>query len=126
MDYEQKYKEALRKASKIHRDDEPEMQRYMEVLFPELKEPNDESIRKSLIKHFREYESCTFDGLTSAEVLRWLEKQCKKDVRQESLEDLLVADDIYQMAMNDAMVAEAKNKVINALQELLVSKILWN
>lgn len=28
------------------------------------------------------------------------------------------------MAMNDAMVDEAKNKAINALQELSVSKIL--
>lgn len=59
--------------------------------------------------------------------LTWLEKQKaedSEDVRKKYLDELLVADDIYQMAMNDAMVAEAKSKAVNALSKLEISKLL--
>jgi len=56
----------------------------------------------------------------------WLEKQGEKgtDPRYEYLEELLAADDIYQMAVNDDMVQEAKTKVINALSKLEICKLL--
>lgn len=55
-----------------------------------------------------------------------IEKQGEQesDPREENLEELLAADDIYQMAMNDDMVQEAKTKAINALSELQIGKLL--
>ena len=91
-------------------------------LFPELKESEDERIRKEFCKDIWTF----IPNEKAHKYITWLEKQGKKerDARYKYLEELLEADTIYQMAMNDAMVAEAKNKAINALQELSVSKLL--
>jgi len=67
---------------------------------------------------------CSNIFISHIDYANWLEKQGEKDVRQKFLEDLLVADDIYQMSMNEAMVEEARTKAINALSELEISKLL--
>lgn len=58
--------------------------------------------------------------------IAWFEKQYEKefDPRYKCLEDLLTADDIHQMSMNEAMVEEAKSKAVNALSKLGISKLL--
>lgn len=48
MDYEKTYKEALSRAREIHRN-EDEKRRDMEWLFPEIKESEDERIKKEII-----------------------------------------------------------------------------
>lgn len=81
--YEKKYKEALRKATKIHRDDNEEIKHYMEVLFPELAESKDERIREKLIENFKwfcgDYPNTTKwgkdDDMLVKDILIWLEKQ---------------------------------------------------
>ena len=72
MDYEKKYKEALKRAKdmmsyrEVRRED-------MEYLFPELKESEDERVRKSIIAIINNYvdNSNTF----KPQMIAWLEKQ---------------------------------------------------
>lgn len=47
-----------------------------------------------------------------------------KDIRQKYLEELLIADDIYQMSMNTNMVAGAKEKAINAISKMCIGELL--
>ena len=71
MNYEKKYKEALNKAKdmlsykEVRRED-------MEFLFPELKEDEDERIRKELIGFLRNIPNSNY---TCEEMAHWLEKQ---------------------------------------------------
>lgn len=81
MDYEKKYKEALKRAEKaleVLGTDKCEGARQIFSLFLELKESEDERIRKGLVKAV----SGTFEGtklfdtdVTREEALAWLEKQ---------------------------------------------------
>jgi hypothetical protein len=50
----------------------------LETLIPELKESEDEKIRKALIDGFKDYKGWDeewFDGITVREAIAWLEKQ---------------------------------------------------
>ena len=136
-------------------------------LFPELKESEDERIRKALLNDFKNNCSEYFcAGINRDMVIAWLEKQShdgkkwiyedvyikekeqliqdgidevlenpqkyglekqaeqKSDPRYSIIAKLIEADDIYQMSVNDAMVEEAKNKAIEALSNLEISKLL--
>lgn len=79
--FEKKYKDVLRKASKIHRDDNGEIKHYMEVLFPELAESEDDRIRKELLSVYKDSadyigeDSEWRNGITYKHILTWLEKQ---------------------------------------------------
>lgn len=76
MDYEKAYKNALAHAREIHRN-ECEKRRDMEWLFPELKESEDERIRKGLINYFNHHKNGIniFYGIKGDDILAWLEKQ---------------------------------------------------
>ena len=98
-------------------------------VIPELSESKDniENRLINAIKSSAQLENCLQKhGFKIKEILNWLEKQIerKSDVRYRYLEELLVADDIYQMAMNDAMVKEAKDKATSAISKLCVSELL--
>lgn len=80
----QRYEEALERAKKWYNapnvDKIPTYgNRVIEEMFPELKESKDERIRKELISFFTERakytEDSTFNGLSSKEIIAWLEKQ---------------------------------------------------
>ena len=124
------YDKALERAKNLHQFSSNRTEiKHMEEIFPELKESEDESVREALIALVKCNERNGYtllNNVPTSSMLAWLEKQDKqkKDVRLESLEKLLEADSIYQMAITDEMVEEAKNKAIKALQELAVSKLL--
>lgn len=128
MDYEKKYKEALKRAriwqNHLYDTNDKDYANELNYIFPELAESGDEKIRKQILSFLKEFEYDHYRNLDFSAWIAWLEKQGEKDVRQKFLEDLLVADDIYQMSMNEAMVEEARTKVINALSELEISKLL--
>lgn len=134
MDYEKKYNELANKIKKAYLYAQTDSTKaVLEDILPELNESEDEKIRKVVIYYFKNYkkqeEECgisTFYGIPTDDILDWLEKQGTKEVdpRYENLEKLLVADNIYQMSMNETMVEEAKSKAINALSELEISKLL--
>ena len=135
MDNEQKYREALERAKSFYDNEKTRVGLTpidLEYIFPELKEVNDEQSERWVLEYLH-------DGLRKSDeqfknqfkcAIAWLERQVKKDVRYKQdvrykhLEELLAADDIYQMSMNQDMVEEAKTKAINALSKLCISELL--
>lgn len=88
-DYKKKYKEALGRAKSIinvNPSRQNEITNIMFNVFPELKESEDEVIRKVLIDYFNRYkeqEECgvkTFYGIPTDNILAWLEKQGERKV----------------------------------------------
>jgi len=78
MNYEQKYKEALERMKSWVRGEHPdcfsEAQKAAEFIFPELKEGEDERIRKAIIAYISHDQHC---GVSNADMIAWLEKQGK-------------------------------------------------
>lgn len=96
-------------------------------MFSELRESEDENIIKKLIhlvKKSHEQGGYALHKWEADKMLDWLEKQTKKDGRYKYLEELLEADTIYQMAMNDAMVEEAKTKAREAISNMEIFELL--
>ena len=80
MDYEKAYKEALERAKKVHKysSDIAEIKR-MEDIFPELKESEDEKIRKAQLDYWRSVGGKEWHGVPVQETIAWLEKQGEKE-----------------------------------------------
>lgn len=79
-DYKQKYEQALERArDSFNYPDFPGFIR-ADVVFPELKESDDERIRKALLNEFIHLQSkgYKFAGLEGEEIITWLEKQGEK------------------------------------------------
>lgn len=121
MDYE-KNKEAIEMVRQMVTDGQVS-QDVAEKCFPELVESEADRIRKDIIAYFKGKKGNAEQPILDSWIA-WLEKQNKRDKRYKHLEELLEADTIYQMAMSDAMVEEAKLKAVNALSKLEVSKLL--
>ena len=82
MNYEQKYKEALERAKKLHNEDcggcVDGCKVCLENIFPELKESEDEKIRKWLIDAIESYHLVSpigYETKMCKKALTWLEKQ---------------------------------------------------
>lgn len=73
MNYEEKYKEALEKAREIYKEDFKAM--WLKNLFPELKENEDEKIRKQILSFLKEFECDHYRNLDFSSWIAWLEKQ---------------------------------------------------
>ena len=72
------YNEALKKAREWYVDAQIDFKKSLEALFPELKESEDERIRKALINGFKDYNGWDeewFDGITVRNAIAWLEKR---------------------------------------------------
>ena len=82
MDYEQKYNAALKIAEEVYHDHRNDNDRdwrdLLTELFPELKEPKEEQIRKKLIKAFGSMVKEQWGGIAIEDILAWLEKQGEK------------------------------------------------
>ena len=94
MDYEKKYKEALERA-KYYREGIPDRklengENILDYIFPELKESEDERIRKALINVFSTHQGYeVFFGASVEDILAWLEKQGEKaNIHQDTEDDL--------------------------------------
>lgn len=109
MDYEKAYKEALERAIVAHKDEDRHIKATLERIFPELKESEDEKIRKEIAEFIYITPFKPRDIKKKERWLTWLEKQGEKDIKYNYLEDLLAFDNIYQMAMNDVTAEEAMN-----------------
>lgn len=94
-------------------------------LLPELKESEDEKIRKGILELVRQSTEI-LDKQNQNKMIAWLEEQGKKmsDPRYSILDKLIEADDIYQMSVNDEMIETAKNKAIDTLSKLEITKLL--
>lgn len=73
------YDEALKKASAAHKDEDRHLKATLERIFPELKEDDDERIRKDLIQWIDEFPGIIWRGHYKNDIIAWLEKQGDKD-----------------------------------------------
>lgn len=80
MDYKEKYKQALEVAKETY-DKQPMYREWLEKMFPELSESEDENgdekIRKAIIEGLREMKSSfhTISSIKIDDAIAWLEKQ---------------------------------------------------
>ena len=85
MNYEQNYKEALDRAKKLKESsDSTAVIDGCEQIFPELKESEDERIRKLIIRHFKEIadrNEQSWKNLDIPYIIAWLEKQGKTNIQ---------------------------------------------
>ena len=90
MDYEKKYKEALEKAKEFYilckKCGAKDTIDFLEDSFSELKESDDEKIRKMIINHLMQ-ERGSLSNDEAAEAIAWLEKQGQQKPVEWSEED---------------------------------------
>ena len=93
MNYEKAYKEALERAKNLRKDaidmGENIRAKQCEIIFPELKESEDERIRKELIQYIKNWKAniqgkaypylWSSDKEECDKLLAWLEKQGKQN-----------------------------------------------
>lgn len=95
MNYKEKYEQSLERARKIHFETEFDYEKgMMEEIFPELKENEDERMRKALKQGFSYYGNSftTFGGIKVEDIIAWLEKQCEKSSWRPSEEQYKALD----------------------------------
>ena len=73
------YDEALKKASAAHKDEDRHLKATLERIFPELKEDDDEKIKKDLIQWVDEFPDTIWRGHYKNDIIAWLEEQGDKD-----------------------------------------------
>jgi len=90
MDYEKKYNEALERAKAYHRNELAGSRKEMtEYIFPELRESEDERIRKAIVSLVYEMKG-TYQSFAKVELdkmVAWLEKQKEQKPAEWSEED---------------------------------------
>lgn len=81
MDYEKKYKEALCWMQSLYDGLHGATKKDAEHYFPELKESDDEKIRKQIISFLKEFECDHYRNLDFSSWIAWLEKKGEQKVR---------------------------------------------
>ena len=134
MDYEKKYNEALDKAKKyLAQDDadiEPGERKIILALFPELRESEDERIRKKLIQLVNKETGWQQEFPSQGQCLDWLEKH--KEPQKHAPSDLQKSFEAGQRSIvdepekyglckpaewNDADMREARNNLISVCRD---------
>lgn len=116
MNYEEKYKEALERAKRLHSEPTGETERIVcEQIFPELAESEDERIRKWCISHFKAAVLVTknnaeYQEYLNNKVIPWLEKQ-KEFVSADF-------DDVWETADCDELTAPLEKYSKDAIKEM--------
>ena len=133
MDYEQKYNEALERAKKWERE-HPHgyvIKDMMEYIFPELRESEDERIRRTLVEYFGPKVQLDFvRGVPIQKIRDWLEKQkeslhisetCKENADSFTDEDERMVKDIRLalLSVDDAFWATHS---LTAKEAIVLSK----
>ena len=93
-----RYHEALEAAVVAHKDEDKHLKATLERIFPELKESEDERIRKTLIELIKCNERSGYNSINNIEtssILAWLEKQGEKKPYEWHSED--------EQNLNDAL-----------------------
>ena len=138
MDYEKAYKEALERAKNLLATSVAYDRFTIERIFPELKESEDERIRKELIFYLGDMPEDTElrNGVTNRDVLAWLEKQesvgeiverCKNSWYNEGkiagMAEGLTDDEKYQQGWHDALEKQGEKKATDKVEPTLEEKV---
>ena len=98
------YDEALEKASAAHKDDDRHLKATLERIFPELKESEDERIKKAIIEFFEsEDDNATYSLVRKKDIIAWLEKQGKEEYALKSFKD----EDVHKFMQYIEKLAKA-------------------
>ena len=102
MDYKEKYGQALEVAKETY-NTQPMYREWLEKMFPEFKESEDEKIREALIRFHKS--TIDIDGIKGADIISWLEKQgkCKIDCHRNHQDAnypkmIMTTDEIWKKA----------------------------
>ena len=134
MSYEQRYKDALDRAKKLKETCRgTAVIGWCEYIFPELKESEDEKIRKDLIKWCEEFPDLIWRGHDKNKVLAWLKKQGEQKPA-DKVEPIVVRDfnsvfsreQVEEIAKRyDEVIAMAK-ECITHIPDEAVNKYMLN
>lgn len=119
MDYKELYEQALERASKLY--GAGTITESLSYVFPELKENEDERIRKTLIRYMASV--IDIDGIKGKDIIAWLEKQesvgeivsrCRtswyNEGKIQGQIEGLTDDEKYQQGWHDALEKQGKQK----------------
>lgn len=113
MDYEKKYKEALERARQFSEKPYLEDSKgIVDYIFPELKESEDEKIRKSLIDMLKNDEKCYLEEIA------WLEKQGEQKPAEWSVVDETMLTNTIIMLKEGASLHFNKKDITKAVDWL--------
>ena len=115
MDYEKVHKAAIELGKKLI-EKNPELSSWVQSVLPELKESEDERIRKGLLEIFRSHYNRNWYGLKVTDVIAYLEKQKE----QKPIPKFKVGDRIYDKrdSYNRNVIKEVgKGYYINAFAQ---------
>ena len=74
------YDEALKKASAAHKDEDKHLKATLERIFPELKESEDERIKKAIIEFFEsEDDNTTYSLVRKKDIIDWIKSKVNID-----------------------------------------------
>ena len=95
MDYEKKYKDALRAVKKLQETNPSDegVQNWINDNFPELKESEDEKIRKGILELVRQ-SSEILDKQNQNNMIAWLEKQGEQKPKWTKEDKTIIEDSI--------------------------------
>ena len=109
MDYEKKYKEALERAKSYKEHD---VRCALEEIFPELKESEDEKIRKEIISHLQYLGNYCQESMPNVnEWIAWLEKQgekCATDHYGPEVDSYYIPDGYYAEIVGNRVLVKKK------------------
>ena len=118
MDYKQKYEQALERAKELLEDMDKKdyfaSNADIENIFPELKESEDERIKKWLIDWAKAVNWSEQFTITKEQVLAWLEKQGEKKSADEILK---IRQELYQSGYNDGYKHGQEDMAISLRKE---------
>lgn len=125
MNYEQKYKEALEKARQFSEHPlQEDSSSIVEYIFPELKETEDEKIRKAVIEMIHDTPNIECEenyNVRKEDALAWLEKQGEQKPVEWNERDERVLTEI----INDVKFTQSKNPNSYMNQLLFKKEIDW-
>ena len=104
MDYEKMYKEAPKRVRRLHdrmlvlsSTDALVASAELEFIFPELKESEDERIRRKMIEHFKAKTKETWCNMPVKDIIAYLEKQKEQEPDTRDADDLQLLGFIYDL-----------------------------
>ena len=112
------YDEALKKANAAHKDEDRHLKATLERIFPELKEDDDERIKKELIQWVDEFPDTIWRGHYKNDIIAWLEEQGDKDKLIQELGEYKVK---YTQEVLEKHVTSMSNKDDERLRKTTIA-----
>lgn len=120
MDYEKKYNEALKWMRELYPGLHGATKEDAEHYFPELRESEDERIRRKMIEHFKSKTKETWCNMQVKDILAWLEKQkdhFRDDTKMVELQDYSSLNDLERAIHRGFLSVGCKNVPVTIINE---------